>query len=420
MKRDVYPLLGVIERFDRRSLTRSLIPFSPQEVGLGRANRVLADGDRVHLFPATALRTPGDAQADTKPEGARSAVRPPSAPDAEPLDPAIAALIGERIVQIRGAVRQPGGYPVADRTPLSALIAVAGGLSSDADPAAVELTGVTGSRTAVDLGRARDAAQTAGPGDAIRVNPRAQALEARAVTIQGAVRRPGSYDVGRGETLSSLIARAGGLTEDAYPAGAVFTRESERRREKEFFAQQARELERALTLEVEKGDPVKAENVALARQLAAQLRGVEPLGRVVVEADPAVLRARPELDPLLESDDRIHIPKRPLSVAVAGEVMHPTAAQFVSGKSAEDYVEEAGGPTRGADSGRSFLILPDGRAQPLALSSWNHRVSAIPPGAILVVPRDPKPFDGFEFAKSVGGILGQLAITAASIAVISR
>ncbi len=317
-------------------------------------------------------------------------------------------------------MRQPGGYPVADATPLSALIAVAGGLASDADPQAVELTSAAGARANIDLARAADAARRVGPGDAVRVNPRAQALEARAVTILGAVQRPGSYDVGRGEALSSLIARAGGLTDDAYPAGAVFTRESERRREKEQFAQQARELERGLTLEIEKGEPVKAENVALARQLAAQLRGAEPLGRIVVEADPAILRAHPELDPLLEPDDRVTIPKRSLSVAVTGEVMHPTTAQFVSGKSADRYVSEAGGPTRNADTDRSFVILPDGRAQPLAQASWNHRVEAIPPGAILVVPRDPKPFDALDFTKSIGSLLGQLAITAASVSVIAR
>lgn len=434
MKRDVYPLLGVIERFDWRSLTRSLIPFSPQEVAAGRANRVLANGDRVHLFAAARLRPASPAAptaADSTPtrsprKPGKSATAPPtdSAPDSdggdEPFDPAIAALIAERTVQLRGAVRQPGGYPVADATPLSALIAVAGGLANDADPQAVELTSAAGGRVAIDLARVADAARRVGPGDAVRVNPRAQALEARAVAILGAVQRPGSYDVGRGETLSSLIARAGGLTDDAYPAGAVFTRESERRREKEQFAQQARELERGLTLEIEKGEPVKAENVALARQLAAQLRGAEPLGRIVVEADPAVLRARPELDPLLEPDDRVTIPKRPLSVAVTGEVMHPTAAQFVSGKSADRYVSEAGGPTRNADASRSFVILPDGRAQPLAQASWTHRVETIPPGAILVVPRDPKPFDALDFTKSIGSILSQLAITAASVSVIAR
>ncbi len=433
VKRDVYPLMGVIERFDWRTLTRSLIPFSPQAVSTGRGNRVLTSGDRIHLFAAARLRAPPAAApppADGATPAALALAKPPrgggkAAADgddswADALDPAIAALIAERTVQVRGAVRQPGGYPVADAAPLSALLAVAGGLGADADPQAVELTSANGARLTLDLARSADAARPVAPGDAVRVNPRAQTLEARAVVIQGAVQRPGSYDIGRGETLSSLIARAGGLTDDAYPAGTVFTRDSERRREKEQFLQQARELERGLTLEIEKGEPVKAENIALARQLASQLRGADPIGRIVVEADPATLRRRPELDPLLEPDDRITIPKRPLTVAVTGEVMHPTAAQFISGKPADHYIREAGGPTRNADADRSFLILPDGRAQPLTATMWSHRITAIPPGATLVVPRDPKPFDTLDIAKSIGTILGQLAITAASVSVITR
>lgn len=421
LKRDVYPLLGVVERYDRRTLTRIYLPFSPQEVAAGHADRRLSDGDRIHLFATDDIRSlvkPAESGTETKGENETESPLAESPMLAALLDPAIVAVIGERTVQVRGAVRDPGGYPVADRTPLTALVAAAGGLSADADPTVAELTAANGTRNSIDL--TRDGTRTVGPGDALRINPRPQALEPRAVAIEGAVRRPGRYDIGRGETLSSLIARAGGLIDDAYPAGAVLMRESERRREKEQFQRQARELERTLALEMEKGEPVKAENVALARQLAAQLRGAEPLGRVVVEADPAILRSRPDLDPLLEPDDRIVIPKRPLTVAVSGEVLHPTAAQFVSGKTAEDYLNEAGGATRDADTGRSFLVLPDGRARPLALSSWNHRVETIPPGAILVVPRDPRPFDGLDATKAVGNILSQLAITAASISVITR
>lgn len=425
LKRDVYPLLGVVERFDRRSLNRALIAFSPQEVAGGRANRALSDGDRVHLFSAARVRALVAKAARDPRHHTEDTVTPvPASLDDGPVDPAVVALLNERIVQVRGAVREPGAYPVADATPLDALIAAAGGLSSTADPTGVELTAATGARRRVDLasvGTGRATGRTmAGPGDAIRVNPAPQALEARAVTIAGAVRRPGSYDVGRGEPLSSLIDRAGGLTEEAYPYGAVFTRESERRREKERFAQEAREMERWMALEVDKGEPVKAENVALARSVATQLRGVEPLGRIVVEADPAQLRAHPDRDILLEADDRIVIPKRPLTVAVAGEVMHPASVPFVSGKPAEDYLREAGGPTRAADTGRVFVVMPDGRSQPLSLSSWNHSVSTIPPGSIIVVPRDPKPFDFLEFSKNIGGILSQLAITAASVSVISR
>ncbi|MBP2296725.1 SLBB domain-containing protein [Azospirillum rugosum] len=408
LKRDVYPLLGVIERTDRRTLARALIPFSPQEVAAGRANRRLADGDRVHLFSAARVR------ALLSPTPADSA--PPSME--EPIPPTVAALLGERIVQVRGAVRDPGPYPVAEAATLEALVAAAGGLAATADPGAVEVTAANGTRRRVDLAAA--GRLTAGPGDAIRINPAAQAMEARAVTIAGAVRRPGSYDIARGERLSSLIDRAGGLTEEAYPPGTVFLRESERRRERDVYAQKARELEEWMVREVEKGEAARSDVVGLARQLATQLRGVEPLGRIVVEADPMVLRGRPDLDPLLEPDDRIMVPKRTLTVTVTGEVQHPVAAQFVSGKSQDDYLREAGGPTRNADSDRIFLVLPDGRAQPLALSSWNHTVQAIPPGSMLVVPRDPKPFDFLEFSKSIGGILGQLAITAASVSVIAR
>ncbi|CAO3374919.1 SLBB domain-containing protein [Azospirillum argentinense] len=426
LTRDVYPLLGVIERFDRRTLAHRLLPFSPQEVASGQANRALADGDRVRLLSTAEVRSltgPSTSLAGTSGKDGKPRTPPLDAgatDDRPPLPDGVTALVRERGVQVRGAVRSPGTYPVAETATVEALLATAGGLGATADSSSLEITTAAGERRLLDLREAASARTALYPGDSLRVNPVPQALEARAVTISGAVRRPGSYDVARGETLSSLIDRAGGLTEEAYPAGASFLRDSERKRERAWFDQQARDLERWMVQEVEKGEAARSDVVGLARQLATQLRGVEPLGRIVVEADPQVLRQRPELDVLLEPDDRILIPKRPLTVTVTGEVLHPTAAQFVSGKSADAYLREAGGANRNADDSRIFLILPDGRAQPLSLSSWNHTVTAIPPGSSIVVPRDPKPFDLMEFSKNIGTILGQLAISAAAIAVISE
>lgn len=409
-----YPLMGVIERVDRRSLSRSLLAFSPQDVVQGRADRTLADGDRVHLFPGARVRALVTALPGT--------MTPEPAAAEPPIDPMILALLNEHAVPVRGAVRRPGAYPVADRTPVGALIAEAGGVAASGDPGSVEVTFGSGParRDLVDLTGADGRRTLVGVGDAVRVNPVFARMEAGAVTITGEVRRPGSYDVLRGETLSSLIARAGGLTENAYPAGAVFTRESERRRKKAEFESHARAIDAAMVRLRQKGEPIRDEQESHARQLAAELRGIDPPGRIVVEADPAVLRTRPELDVLLEAEDRIAIPKRPLTVVVSGELMAPAALQFVSGKSADDYIREAGGTTRDADDGRSFLLLPDGRAEPLSLSSWNHTVSVVPPGSTIVVPRDPRPYGFLDMAKDIGGIVGQLALTAASIAVISR
>lgn len=420
LKRGAYPLMGVIERFNPRSLARSLIPFSPREIMEGRANRRLADGDRLLVFSGPSVRRLLDP--NTGPQEAAKERTSAEAPDEDPMppDPAIAGLLRERVVQVRGSVRSPGAYPVAESVPLAALVATAGGLTTTADAGAVEITDANGARRRADLSRPNDARQPIRPGDTLRINPHPQVMEARAVTIGGAVGRPGGYDIARGERLSSLIARAGGLTEEAYPFGTVLMRDSERRLEKSRFEEQARALEATAAYELQKGETARSDVAGQARQVASLLRAVEPLGRIVVEADPSVLRAHPELDPLLEPDDRIIVPKRPLTVTVSGEVLHPAGMQFISGKTAEEYLNEAGGPTRNADDDRIFLVLPNGKAQPLALSSWNHTVTTIPPGSLIVVPRDPKPFDLLEASKNIGGILGQIAITAASVAVISR
>jgi protein involved in polysaccharide export with SLBB domain len=149
----------------------------------------------------------------------------------------------------------------------------------------------------------------------------------------------------------------------------------------------------------------------MARALAQELKDVEAVGRITVEASPDSLLANPELDILLEPGDRIHLPKRPYNVRVRGEVLSPANLQFRSGKDPRDYIMEAGGYTHFADKNRTFVVYPDGSAQPLQVSSWNYKPAMIPPGATIIVPRDPKPFDFMQTAKDVSQILSNLAIT---------
>ncbi|HOO81795.1 MAG TPA: capsule biosynthesis GfcC family protein, partial [Alphaproteobacteria bacterium] len=86
--------------------------------------------------------------------------------------------------------------------------------------------------------------------------------------------------------------------------------------------------------------------------------------------------------------------------------------QFRERKASLDYIHEAGGFTFHADKDRTFVIYPDGAAQPLQVSSWNYNPVMIPPGSTIVVPRDPKPFDFIQSAKDVSQILSNLAVTA--------
>jgi polysaccharide export outer membrane protein len=242
-------------------------------------------------------------------------------------------------------------------------------------------------------------------------------LKSNMVTIKGEVKSPGEYDLLPGDKLSDLMDRAGGVTEQSYADGTIFSRASERKAEEMRFKASARELERAIAAAIQQGETGKSKSapdvqkIALTRDLANELREVESVGRITVEADPDILRLQPELDILLEDGDIIHIPRRPLTVRVSGEVLSPASLQFRQGKDPLDYVNQAGGFTFNADTDRTFVLYPDGSAQPLQVSAWNHSSTMIPPGSTIVVPRDPKPFDFIQSAKDVSQILSNLAVT---------
>jgi protein involved in polysaccharide export with SLBB domain len=169
-------------------------------------------------------------------------------------------------------------------------------------------------------------------------------------------------------------------------------------------------------------DPnVNASVLTYLQSLVQTLRTQKPLGRITAVLDPVVLVVKPELDILLEPGDQIYIPKRPSTVAVTGEVLNAGAFQYKANLSADDYVSQAGGETRVADTGSMFIIFPDGSAQPIK-SSWLSfsGSQSIPPGSTIVIPRDPTPFNTMVFVTNIADILSKLAIAAASLAVIGR
>lgn len=445
---DIYPLIGVIARYDPDRMTTSFIDFPLRLVLNGKTDRALRDADKVYLFSTGQIRRLEAGEAEAEPpdrlnarsdEGAENAFSEQGSAD-PPLDdageeaisdPALRSFLREHAARLRGAVRAPGAWPVAEGATLDTLLAVAGGMTLDADAASIELTSAlsgdggkrSGEKTGIGARRImvsfdKDDPQTVrvSPGDTIRINHKLRRNEEKTVRIIGEVAHPGTYDLLPGEHLSSLLDRAGGVTPDAYPEGAIFSRESERRAEESRFKAAARDLERSIAVATDDGKdnnnkkPDMAE-LSVVRDLAAQLREAQAVGRITVEADPNILATKPELDILLESGDRIYIPKRPLTVRVTGEVLSPAALQFRSGKDARDYIDEAGGFTFNADKDRVFVVYPDGSAQPLSVDLWNHKPNMIPPGSAIVVPRDPKPFDFIESAEKISRIVSNLALT---------
>ena len=334
----------------------------------------------------------------------------------------------EHVAAVSGEVRRPGAYPVTDGTGIASVVAFAGGVTRNADLAMVEITRFTptapgaispATRSFVDVSGQGAAAVTLNPGDVVRFNAVFSDRESGPILLSGEFVRPGLYEIRRGELLSEVIARAGGITQQAYPYGAIFTRESIKRSEETGFARASKELDSAVASAVlRQGEGVGA--ISAAREIIAELTSVEALGRMVIEADPTVLQVRPELDVVMVPGDTLFMPKRPNTVLVIGDVLNPGALQFVSGTTAKQYVTQAGGLQESADRGRLFLVYPNGIAQPIRFNVWNYQSVQAPPGSTIVSPRNLAPFSFLKVTTVLTSILEQFAISAAALTVISR
>jgi len=437
---DIYPLIGVIERWDEHVMSTRYIDFPPLLVLQKQFDRTLKDGDVVHLFSRTQIlnlekQSQSAASAYQHAQVELGSIEPSAGAyynnngdlitnDTDFIQNKILSeILLKRATFIRGAVRTEGKFPVAEGTTLEHLIAVAGGLTLEASINNIEVTsalngqgdqtdGKAGTRrTHINFAETNPEEILLAAGDSVHVKQKFQKIAERSVEIIGEVENPGRYDLLAGDKLSDLLRRAGGLTPQAYADGTIFSRQSARRAEEARFKAAARELQRSLASAMGSDEPPQAAQITSVRQLIAELNNIPAVGRITVEADPAALVVEPELDVLLETGDRIYVPKRPLSVRVSGEVLSPAVLQFRSDKNARDYIAEAGGISFNADKGRSFVLYPDGSAEPLSISSWNHNTVFIPPGSTIVVPTDPAPMTFMQTARDFSQILSNLAIT---------
>lgn len=414
---ETYPLIGVIERWNRHELAKELLAFSPKAILNGEDDRSLENNDSVYLFSQKEIEDLRRADPQTEIIEALLNKDQSSIPEKNSISKNIRKFLIERSLFVRGAVREPGAYPVAEGVTLDSVLAVAGGTTLEGSLSNVEISSSRNpsKRDVLDLTNVNSRSITLSPGATIRVNQKFRRVEENHVLLIGEVVNPGTYDIQPGDTLGRLIARAGGLTSDSYADGTIFSRQSERKREESRFKSQAQDLELKLAemlAEEDKDKKPDPQNIATAKTLITQLKSAEALGRITVEADPAMLNSKPQLDILLEAGDKIFVPKRPLTVRVAGEVLSPASLQFRTEKSPRDYINEAGGTSYNADDDRAFVVYPDGAAQPLAVSSWRHNPAFIPPGSTIIVPRDPKPLSFIDGAKDISQILANVATAA--------
>jgi protein involved in polysaccharide export with SLBB domain len=339
-------------------------------------------------------------------------------------------LIDHR-ARLDGAVRGPGAYFVGPNVSLAEMVAAAGGTVSWADESGVELltTAVDGNngraasqRQTLPLRQGTLASYIVRPRDQLHFNKVFTDTGIGSVTIQGEVRFAGNYPITRGEHLSDMLMRAGGLTSTAYPRGTVFLRKSAAQVEQDGYNRAANEIQSQLVAGMARvgNDKIPGDAITAIQGFVNQLRTQKPLGRIAIAADPAVLAANPSLDPLLEPGDVVFIPQRPSTVAVLGEVMQPGSYSYQPGMSVGDYVKKAGGYAQFSNEDMTYIVQPDGSARRLETSWLGFDSTTLPPGSTIVIPRDLAPLYTRQIVLDVTGIMSSLAVTIASLAVLAK
>ncbi len=405
---DIYPLFGLIERWNDKTLAPEYLTFSPMQIVNKSMDMNLQQNDKIHFFSRQ------DINALNMDDSESSVIKDHKSnkKHAEMIQ----QILKEHAVYVRGAVRQEGLFPIHSDSEIQDILSVTGGFTIEADPTKVEITqNHDGNIYRQTINVHADTALRhflVEPGDTIRVNTQTKIVAEKTVHLYGEVKSPGRYDLMPGDTLLTLLERAGGISAQAYPDGTIFSRKTERIRQEQQYHSKAKDLRMKLASMMQAEDKPDIEKIRILKTLIKDLEEAKTVGRITVESDPEILKTHPELDPLLENGDKIYIPKRPMTVRVAGEVLSPNALQFRSEKTPLEYIREAGGYSYHADKKRAFFIKPDGSAQPLKASYWTHQANFIPPGSTIIVPRDPKPFDFVESAKDISQIVANLAVTA--------
>jgi polysaccharide biosynthesis/export protein len=292
-------------------------------------------------------------------------------------------LANPEFVSISGFVKEPDSYSLATGMTLKDLILAAGGFTHGAYVLEAEITrmpdplqrsNVTAHSYRVPLTSSAELNGDRLPswepdpgefelrhGDRVFIR-RAPGYEpVREVTLTGEVLIPGTYVlVARDERLADIIERAGGLTDQADPAGMH----------------------------------VKREGRTLASDFESALRRPGHRSNIALVAG-----------------DTVHVPAHDPTVIVSGAVNFESRVVYVPGKPVDYYINQAGGFLDSADRKRATISYANGERSAVRQGVFAGRPPPVKPGSQIYVPARPEGLQGPNWDQIITRTAGLLSAT---------
>lgn len=301
--------------------------------------------------------------------------------------PSIHDLKEEATLTIHGEVANPGTYLYSDKMTVEDLVLQAGGLLEAAattkvevarrvkEPKSTTFTTTVGENFSFDLkdgllvGKGSEDFHLQ-PFDEVYIRRSPSYHKQQNVAVGGEVLFSGSYALSKkNERLSDLIAKAGGVTPDAYVKGARLIRR--------MTEEEARRKQDALRMaQMGSGDSISVKTLDLSDTYS-----------VGISLEKALQNPGSDYDMVLREGDMLFVPEYVSTVKINGAVMYPNTVLYKKGASLRYYINQAGGFGNGAKKRKVYVVYMNGKVS--RLRSYN--ISAIEPGCEIIVPtKEPK------------------------------
>ena len=332
-----------------------------------------------------------------------------------------------KIVASGGTVRFPGEYPLVEGMSINDLIRLSGGLlesaySQTAEIARIDLSNPNRAVSSIVVSSLTGSSSMAlQPSDYVEFRTIPDFRETQTISLEGEFVFPGVYAFDKGETLSSIIQRAGGFTDEAFAGGSVFLREALRAREEQELKRLTETLQAELQAETlsEANSDIDIDQTQLALQEKAleELSALQASGRLVIPLEAIVNFAAEDI--LLRADDRLLVPKFNQEVTVIGEVHRPISYLYEPGFSQADYIDQSGGLKQSADKKGIYVVKASGRVIKPTRGFFKFRSAQaeVGPGDTIVVPldTDDEKIRPMALLAEASQIIYQLSLGAAAI-----